>query len=276
MIDFSDFYKKADEAAQYIENRVEVAPELLVVLTGGIAGFMDDVEDQEAIPFADIPHFTEARAEGHEGKVVFGTLHGKRIAAMQGRFHYYEGHHPASVVFPLFVFERRGVGTLITTNAVGGIRQDLEPGDVMLIVDHINMMGINPLIGLAMEREEDQFTSLTEAYDPRLLKIIRRAANDRGVLLKEGVFAAMSGPSYETKAEVRALRTLGADAVGMSTVPEVIAANFLGMKVASLSCIANAAADRHGGEMSHGEVLLAVSEAAPKMIELLNAVVGAL
>jgi purine-nucleoside phosphorylase len=276
MIEFSDFFKKADEAAKYIEERVAMTPEVLVVLTGGMAAFVDAMEGRQTIPFSDIPHFTEARAEGHEGRVVFGILHGKRVAVMQGRFHYYEGHHPTSVVFPLFVFEKRGVRTLITTNAVGGIRQDLEPGDVMLIVDHINMMGINPLIGLAMEREEDQFTSLTAAYDPRLLKIIKRVAGNLGMSLKEGVFAAMSGPSYETKAEVRALRTLGADAVGMSTVPEVIAANFLGLKVASLSCIANAAADRHGGEMSHEEVLLAVSEAAPRMIELLNAVVGAL
>ncbi len=273
MIEYAQFFERVEHAASFLRDKIPHAPDVIVVLTGGLGRFVDHMADRVTIPFADIPYFTEARAQGHEGAIVFGELDGLHLAAMQGRFHYYEGHHPAMVVFPHFVMGRLGARALITTNAVGGIRQDLNPGDLILITDHLNMMGTNPLIGIAVQRSHDQFTSLINAYDPTLTEVARRAARTLGLSLKEGVFAAVSGPTYETKAEVRMLRGLGADAVGMSTVPEVIAANFLGMKVLSISCVANAAADRHGGEMTHDEVLSEMQAAAPKLIELVRAVV---
>lgn len=272
-IDHANFFKRIDEAASFIESKIEERPRVAVALTGGAGDFVDAFEGRREVRFADVPHFAEARAEGHAGSLVFGRLFGMPLVALCGRFHYYEGHHPMQVIVPPVVMGTLGVHALINTNAVGGIRADLNPGDIMLVTDHINMMGINPLIGLAIQREEDQFTNMIDAYDPGLAEIARRAAAACGMALKEGVYAAVSGPTYETKAEVRALRALGADAVGMSTVPEVIAARFIKMKVLALSIIANAAADRHGGEMSHKEVLESVEAAAPKLARLLTMIV---
>jgi len=276
MMDYSNFYERADEAAAFLKGKLPIEPRVTVVLTAGIGPFADDLEDAVTMKFDDIPGFPKARAEGHKGEMVCGKKAGVPVIAMKGRFHYYEGHHPATIVFPHFVFARLGVKTLVTTNAVGGIRNDFDAGDIVLINDHINMMGMNPLIGLAVEREHDQFTSLTNAYDPELQNLARRVAQMSEIWIKEGVFAAVSGPSYETKAEVSAYRRLGADIVGMSTVPEVIAANFLGMKVLSLSIVANPAADRHAGELSHDEVLEAMNAAGPKLVTLLNSIVGEL
>lgn len=273
IIDYAKFFERVEHAATFLKAKIKSQPQIVIVLTGGLGDFVKNLSVECAVSFKDIPYFEEARAEGHEGKIVFGTFKGLSIAAMQGRFHYYEGHHPAMVVFPHFVMGHLGARILITTNAVGGIRHDLNPGDIILITDHINMMGTNPLIGIAIQREKDQFTSLVNAYDSALTDTARRVARAQGMALKEGVFAAVSGPTYETKAEVRSLRTLGADAVGMSTVPEVIAANFLHMKVLSLSCVANAAADRHGGEMTHDEVLREMNAAAPKLVSLLTGIV---
>ncbi len=272
--DHSTFFQRVDEAAQFLESRIAVKPRVAVVLTGGIGGFADRFDDRREVSFEDIPHFVQARAEGHAGTIAFGRLHGIDVAAMHGRFHYYEGHRPMDVVFPHVVLGTLGIRALINTNAVGGIRSDLNPGDIMLVTDHLNMMGINPLIGLATQREEDQFTSMIDAYDPKLLELARRVARSQNVRLKEGVFAAVTGPSYETRSEVKALRTLGADAVGMSTVPEVIAARFLDIKVLALSCIANPAADRHGGAMTHEEVLEAMNATAPQMIDLLDGIIA--
>ncbi len=272
----AEFFKRVDEAARFVESKIQERPQIAVALTGGVGAFVDGFEDRRELSFSDVPHFASARAEGHAGTLVFGRLFGVPLVALCGRFHYYEGHHPAQVIVPAALMGTLGVHTLINTNAVGGIREDFEPGDIMLITDHINMMGMNPLVGLATQREEDQFTNMIDAYDPALAEIARSAAAGCGITLKEGVFAAVSGPTYETRAEVRALRTLGADAVGMSTVPEVVTARFVGMKVLALSIIANAAADRHGGEMSHKEVLASVGAAAPKLSRLLMAIVGEL
>lgn len=272
-IDYARYNKLVDEAAKHIEEKVSIRPKALVVLTGGMGSFAAAIKNSTRVEFGKIPHFVTAQAEGHAGAFVFGTMNGLPIAAMKGRFHYYEGHHLSEVVFPYFVLHRLGMEILINTNAVGGIRNDLNPGDIMLVTDHINMMGNNPLIGLAVQRKTDQFTNMIDTYDRELAEVVRRSAASANVQLKEGIYAAVSGPCYETRAEVRALRTLGADAVGMSTLPEVIVARFLDVRVLALSVIANPAADRHGGEMSHDEVLQAMNESAPRVVSLLKRVV---
>lgn len=272
-MDQESYFSHVEEAAEWLRGRISIAPEVIVVLSGGLGGFADGLADSTPISSASIPHFPRARAQGHEGKLIFGRHAGVPLAAMLGRYHYYEGHSPHSIVFPYFVLARLGAKTLITTNAVGGIDSKFCPGDIMMVTDHINMMGMNPLIGIATQRPRDQFTSMTEAYDAGLMDLARKVASKLKVDLKEGIYVATSGPSYETKAEVAAYRKMGAKAVGMSTVPAVIAANFLGLRVLTFSCIANPAADLHGGQMNHDEVLSAMKAMAPKLIKLLYGVV---
>jgi len=272
MVNNTDYFERVQESASFVRGKHSANPKLMVVLTAGLDDFIEGLDDRHEIAFAEIPHFGKTSVQGHEGKLIFGQRAGIPIVAMKGRFHFYEGYDPAKVVFPYFVMERLGVHAAITTNAVGGVRYDLNAGDIMLVNDHINMMGMNPLIGIANLREKNQFVGMTDAYDDDLIAIARRAASVNGIELKNGVFAAVSGPSYETKAEIKALRILGVDAVGMSTVPEVIAARFLGMKMLTLSIVANAAADRHEGMLSHDEVLSEVAAAAPKMVKLLGAI----
>lgn len=273
MTDLKLYFQHVDEASTWIKSRVAIAPQVAVVLSGGLESFTDALVEKQEVRSAEIPHFPQARAEGHAGKLIFGKYFDVPIVAMAGRFHYYEGHSPQAIVFPHFVFAKLGVSTLITTNAVGGVNKDFKAGDIMLVEDHINMMGINPLIGLAISRPTSQFTSLTNAYDEDLRVAALRVAEKLKVDLKKGVFMATSGPSYETKAETRAFRNMGVDAVGMSTVPEIIAANFLGMRCCSFSCIANAAADLHGGTMAHSEVLAAMNTMAPKIASLLGSLI---
>ncbi len=267
------FFACVDEAADWIGKRTDMEPVAAVVLSAGLGGLTESIGSPKNFISSDVPHFPSAHAEGHKGSISLGLLRGVPVAAMSGRFHYYEGHLPHEVVFPYFVLRKLGVRYLITTNAVGGINRKFRPGDLMLVSDHINMMGINPLVGIAVHREKDQFTSLVGAYDEGLREIARGVAKGVGLKLREGVYLATSGPSYETRAEIAAFRKLGADAVGMSTVPEVIAARFLGMKVLSLSCIANPAADLHEGEMTHKEVLDAMNRLAPKAISLIEGVI---
>jgi purine-nucleoside phosphorylase len=268
-----NYFSCVDESAKWLRKKVKALPEVVVVLSGGLSGFLDSLEVETKVVSTDIPNFPSARCEGHKGEIAFGTSCGMNLAVMSGRYHYYEGHPPYAIVFPYFVFAALGAKTVITTNAVGGMNKNYRPGDVMMVRDHINFMGINPLIGLAIQRKTDQFTNMTEAYDAGLRDIARQVAKASGLDLKEGVYVATSGPSYETKAEISALRELGADAVGMSTVPEVIACNFLGLKVLSFSCIANAAADLHEGIMSHKEVLEAMQKLAPNVVGLLKGIV---
>jgi purine-nucleoside phosphorylase len=272
-VDYKSYFKRADEAAADLKKRIGFEPKVVVVLTAGVGAFADDIEDAITIELSEVPHFPVAYAEGHKGVIICGTKNGVPLIAMKGRFHYYEGHYITDVVFPYVVFNKLGATILITTNAVGGIHHELKAGEIVLLTDHINLMGTNPLIGLAVQRDHDQFTSLSNAYDAGLQETAHAAAKACGIKLSEGVFAAVSGPTYETKAEVRMLRALGADLVGMSTVPSVIMANFLGMKVLSLSIVANAAADLHSDEPSHDEVLDAMNATGPELVELLNAII---
>lgn len=268
----NDYFKKVEVAADFIRDKIKVKPEIMLVLSGGLTSVIEKMEDQEVLAASEIPNFPSAAAEGHSGKIVFGYIEGLAVAAFQGRFHYYEGHSMQDVVFPAFVMNKLGVKTMITTNAVGGINKDFVSGDVMLITDHINYMGGNPLRGISIHTPGRQFPDMTDAYSAALQDLARKAAGEAGINLKEGVYIAVSGPSYETRQEIRAFRIWGADAVGMSTVPEIIAANYLEMDTLGFSIIANAGADVHQGKMSHAEVLQNVKQAEGKLSKLLLAV----
>ena len=245
----------ARKAAQAISKRAGARePAVAIILGSGLGGLTKAIDSAVRIRFADIPGFPEATVVGHEGAVIVGSLGGREVVALSGRFHMYEGHSAALAAFPVRVFHALGVRELFVSNAAGGISLDLAVGDLMMISDHLNLMGTNPLVGPAQEGET-RFPDMTDAYDPGLRKVLRTTAEKLGIPLREGVYAGLLGPSYETPSEVKMLRLLGADAVGMSTVPEVIMARALGISVAGISCITNAAAGITGSALSHAEVL---------------------
>ncbi len=272
-MDYDTFFPQVDEAAAFLKQQISIQPKILTVLTGGLDEFVQGLEGARTFMSSEIPHFPKTHVEGHAGRIVFGKWKDIPLAVMQGRYHYYEGHTPQAVVFPYFVFEKLGVKAVVTTNAVGGINSSFKPGDMMVVSDHINMMGTNPLIGIAVQCKTDQFTGMTDAYDPGLREIAFKVARKEGIDLKIGTYMAVTGPSYETKAEIKAYRQMGADAIGMSTVFEVIACNFLKMKILTFNCIANSAADIHKGEMHHEEVLRAMAKIQPKLVKVLRGVV---
>lgn len=252
----NDFLAEAArKAAQAISKRAGARkPAVAIILGSGLGGLAKAIDSAVRIRFADIPGFPEATVVGHEGAVIVGSLGGREVVALSGRFHMYEGHSAALAAFPVRVFHALGVRELFVSNAAGGISLDLAVGDLMMISDHLNLMGTNPLVGPVQEGET-RFPDMTDAYDPGLRKVLRMTAAKLGIPLREGVYAGLLGPSYETPSEVKMLRLLGADAVGMSTVPEVIMARALGISVAGISCITNAAAGVTGSALSHAEVL---------------------
>jgi purine-nucleoside phosphorylase len=242
-------------AAAAIRKRAESQqPKIGIILGSGLGGLSNSIGDAARIPFRDIPGFPEATVAGHEGAVIVGSLGGRDVVALSGRFHMYEGHPAALAAFPVRVFHALGAQDLFVSNAAGGISPKLAVGDLMMISDHLNLMGTNPLVGEA-RKGEIRFPDMTDAYNPGLRWLLRTSAEKLGITLREGVYAGLLGPSYETPSEVKMLRLLGADAVGMSTVPEVIVARALGMRVAGVSCITNAAAGVTGSALSHAEVL---------------------
>jgi purine-nucleoside phosphorylase len=236
------------------ERAASQQPAIGIILGSGLGGLSTSIENAVRIPFGEIPGFPEATVAGHEGTVIVGSLGGREIVALSGRFHMYEGHPAALAAFPVRVFHALGAHDLFVSNAAGGISPKLAVGDLMMISDHLNLMGANPLVGDAQEGET-RFPDMTDAYNPGLRWVLRTTAEALGIKLREGVYAGLLGPSYETPSEVKMLRLLGADAVGMSTVPEVIVARALGMRVAGVSCITNAAAGVTGAALSHAEVL---------------------
>jgi len=244
----------ASSAAAAIRTRTEAQPTIGVILGSGLGGLSKKIGDAVRIPFGDIPGFPEATVVGHEGAVIVGSLGGRDVVALSGRFHVYEGHPAALAAFPVRVFRALGARDLFVSNAAGGISQKLAVGDLMMISDHLNLMGTNPLVG-DLQEGDGRFPDMTDAYDPGFRRILRNTAEKHGIVLREGVYAGLLGPSYETPSEVKMLRLLGADAVGMSTVPEVIVARALGMRVAGVSVITNAAAGVTGAALSHAEVL---------------------
>ena len=245
----------AVKAANAIRARADARqPSIGIILGSGLGGLSNKIGDAVRIPFGDIPGFPEATVVGHEGTMLLGTLGGRDVVALSGRFHVYEGHSAALAAFPVRVFHALGAREMFVSNAAGGISPKLAVGELMMITDHINLMGTNPLAG-DLQETDTRFTDMTDAYDPGFRRILRNSAEELGITLREGVYACVLGPSYETPAEVKMLRMLGADAVGMSTVPEVIVARGLGMRVAGISCITNAAAGVTGAALSHAEVL---------------------
>jgi purine-nucleoside phosphorylase len=237
-----------------VRSRIKVAPKVGIILGSGLGDFADSLEDKVAIPYGDLPGFPTSSVAGHAGRLVAGTLRGAAVVAMQGRVHLYEGWSPAQVAFPARVLCALGIRSLVVTNAAGGIRTDLVPGDLMVITDHINLSGANPLTGPNEEKLGPRFPDMSTAYDPALRALLRETADGLHIPLREGVYVWLAGPSYETPAEIRFLRTIGVDAVGMSTVPEVIVASHMGVKVAGISCITNLAAGIGRKPLSHAEV----------------------
>jgi purine-nucleoside phosphorylase len=229
-------------------------PKVGIILGSGLGEFADGFSDKVVIPYPELPYFPASSVVGHAGRLVMGKVGGEPVVAMQGRVHFYEGFTPAQVAFPTRVLCSLGIRALVVTNAAGGVNFDFRPGDLMMITDHLNLSGYNPLVGHNDERLGPRFPDMSAAYAPQLRKLLKETAAQRKIALKEGVYASVSGPSYETPAEIRMLRTLGADAVGMSTVPEVIAASHMGVPVAGVSCITNLAAGIGEKPLSHQEV----------------------
>ncbi|HEX8706952.1 MAG TPA: purine-nucleoside phosphorylase, partial [Pyrinomonadaceae bacterium] len=248
-------YERAEHAAREIRARYSEEVRIAMVLGSGLGAFADDLDDTAAIPYEEIPGFARSTVEGHAGRLVLGKAAGVPIAVMQGRFHYYEGYTFEEVVFPIRVLGLLGIKSLVLTNAAGGINVAFDQGALMIISDHLNLMGVNPLRGRNDTRFGPRFPDMSEVYARDYQEIAVAEAHGMGLELRRGIYAGMSGPSYETPAEVRMLRILGADAVGMSTVPEAIVARQMGMKILGISCITNMAAGVVGEPINHQEVI---------------------
>ncbi|WP_300261547.1 purine-nucleoside phosphorylase [uncultured Cloacibacillus sp.] len=249
------YWDKVEEALKYIEKKTSVRPEAAVILGSGLGRAAESIEEPEIIPYEEIPYWPRSTAPGHAGRLVLGRLGGKTVAAMQGRVHYYEGYNMQEVTFPMRVLACLGVRALVATNASGGVNTDFRPGTIVAITDHINFMGVNPLAGVNNDKWGVRFPDMTEAYDKKFIETLERAAREENIELKKGVYIAFSGPSFETPAEVRMARIMGADMVGMSTVPEVLVANHMGVRVLGISCAANYAAGITQEKLTHTEVL---------------------
>ena len=260
-----------DAAARAVRARSQDVPALGVVLGSGLGAWAESLDGAVAIPYAEIPGMPVSTVQGHAGKLWLGRSKGVPVVCLQGRVHMYEGHDAERAVFGARLLARVGVRGVLLTNAAGGLSPSFSPGDLMLIADHLNLMGKNPLIGFNEAELGPRFPDMTHAYDPALAAATRDAAAQLGVHLHEGVYAGLLGPSYETPAEIRMLRTLGADAVGMSTVPEAIALRHMRVPVTGISCITNLAAGISQHELSHAEVEQAANQAKPRFVSLVSA-----
>jgi purine-nucleoside phosphorylase len=265
--------QKIEEARQFIEEETPFLPEIGLILGSGLGVLADSIENVTVIHYQEIPHFPVSTVEGHAGELVIGELQGKRVVLMKGRFHMYEGYAAETVAFPVRVMKALGVKTLLVTNAAGGINTSYGPGDLMLIKDHINFMFQNPLIGPNEAELGVRFPDMSEAYSQRLRAVAREVAAEADLALQEGVYVGLRGPSYETPAEIRMLRTLGADAVGMSTVPEVIAARHAGLEVLGISCISNMAAGILPQPLSHEEVMETTDKVKDQFLRLVTGII---
>lgn len=242
------------ESIDYIKQKIKTNPTIGLILGSGLGDLADEIQNPVEIDYSDIPNFPLSTVEGHEGKLVYGDLADKKVIALKGRFHYYEGYDLQKVTFPVRIFHELGVEQLIITNAAGGVNESFNPGDLMIITDHLNLTGENPLIGANLSQHGPRFVDMTETYSKRAFKIIKQIEKDNDLSMKEGVYTWFTGPTYETPAEIRAVRSLGGDAVGMSTVPEAIIAKHCGMEVIGISCITNLAAGMQSS-LNHEEVV---------------------
>jgi purine-nucleoside phosphorylase len=266
-------FERAEVAAQYIFSQNSLRPGIALVLGSGLGALADEFSHATRIPYAKIPYFPQSTAIGHAGQLVIGQVGQVAVAGMQGRVHLYEGYSVKEVTFPVRVFARMGVEAVILTNAAGGIKREFVQGRLVVIKDHINLQGVNPLSGPNDERFGERFPDMSVAYDRRFREIAVGEGNRLGIGVYEGVYAALSGPSYETPAEIRYLRTIGADLVGMSTVPEVIVARHSGMRVLGISCVTNAAAGILDKPLDHKDVLETAERVKGQFIALLKAVI---
>lgn len=259
------FYEKVKESADFISSKVNTNVDVAVILGSGLGKMVDIMENKEIIPYKEIPNFPQSTVAGHAGNLVFGTIGTTRIMALQGRFHYYEGFSMKEVAYPVYVMKMLGIDSLIVTNAAGGINDDFEPGDLMIIDDCINMSGDNPLRGQNDERFGPRFPDMSEPYDGELRAKAEATAKQLGIDVKHGVYTLFPGPTYETAAEIRMLKAIGSDAVGMSTVPETIVANYTGIKTLGISCITNMGTGLREGKHSHEEVVATAEQASAKL-----------
>ncbi len=274
MVSEHEIFDRAKDAADHVISKCRAVPEVALILGSGLGGLADGIEDGCLIPYGDIPNFPSVTAIGHAGEMVAGRLDEKAIVAMKGRFHYYEGYTLRSVTFPIRVFQLMGIKTLILTNAAGAINQDFEQGDLMAIVDHINLIGDNPLIGPNEEELGPRFPDMTEAYSRRLIALADDVAGEQSATLRHGTYVAVAGPSFETPAEIEFMRRSGADAVGMSTAPEVIVARHAGIEVLGISCITNVIGA--SPVVTADEVLEVAGRSATELEGLVKGVIGRL
>jgi purine-nucleoside phosphorylase len=266
-------FARADRAAKYILSKTKLRPRIAVVLGSGLGAFADELDGATRIPYEKIPGFSRSTAVGHAGRLVIGKAGGIVVAAMQGRVHSYEGYSPKEVVFPIRVFGRMGIRSVILTNAAGGINPKFKQGALVAIRDHINLQGSNPLVGPNDDRFGARFPDMSQAYWKSYREIALAEAKRLGIEVREGVYAALSGPSYETPAEIRYLRTMGADLVGMSTVPEVIVARHMGIRVLGISCVTNMAAGILDQPIDHAEVMETGERVKTQFVALLRAII---
>ncbi len=269
-------FDRVERAASTVRKRTQVRPEVGIILGTGLGGLADEIEGAVSIPYQEIPGFPLSTVESHAGRLLIGSLGTRAVVAMQGRFHRYEGYDLGDVTFPVRVLRALGVGTLIVSNACGGMNPLWAPGDLVLLSDHINLLGDNPLVGLNDERLGPRFPDMSDPYDPELRALARAAALELGLVLREGVYVAVPGPSLETRAEYRMLRTLGADVVGMSTVPEIIVAAHSGMRALGISIITDQCLPDALEPADIGKIIATATKAEPALTRLIEAIVGRL
>ncbi|MDF2485249.1 MAG: inosine guanosine and xanthosine phosphorylase family [Herbinix sp.] len=268
-----DLYSLVMESVKYISSKTTLTPKIGMILGSGLGDLVKNIMNQEIIPYEEIPNFPKSTVVGHEGCLITGRLQGAEVLVMQGRFHFFEGYSMKEVAYPIYVMKQLGIETLIITNACGGINTSFKPGDLMIINDFINLMPGNPLIGLNDERFGPRFPDMTEPYNLRLITLAKSVAEKLQVPYQEGVYAGFMGPYYETAAEIRMIGKHGADAVGMSTVPETIAANYLGMNVLGISCITNMATGIQKEKHSHERVVETANKASEQLCVWLERIV---
>jgi purine-nucleoside phosphorylase len=268
-----DLKAKVTKSVEFINKKSKIKPEIAIILGTGLGRLAEDIEEKEIIPYSEIPNFPVSTVQSHRGNLVLGKLGKKEVVAMQGRFHYYEGYSLKEVTFPVRVMKKLGADIIIISNAAGGMNRFFRRGDLMLITDHINLFGDNPLIGPNDEELGPRFPDMSEAYSQKFIELVKKVAFKEKIRLQEGVYAGLTGPTLETSAEYRFLISIGADAVGMSTVPEVIVANHMGMKVLGISCITDLAIDGVIVKTSVEEILKTASDAEPIMTKLIKKVI---
>lgn len=266
-------YEDLNETVRYIKSKLSSVPKVAIILGSGLGPLVDDIKNSIEIDYKDIPGFPLSTVEGHAGKLVCGEIGNKLVLAMKGRFHYYEGYDVSQVVIAIRIFKLLGINDLLVTNAAGGINKAFSPGDLMIIRDHISFFAPSPLRGKNFDQFGPRFPDMSEAYSKKLREVLRKASDEAGVKMQEGVYAFTQGPMYETPSEIRALSVLGADAVGMSTVPEVIAARHAGMNVMGVSCITNMAAGILNQPLNHEEVMQTAKKAEQNFTRVVKKVI---